>query len=99
MGMYNEIRWDAALPEGHPSDDRVFQTKSLDPCLEYFVVTPDGRLILVGNGWADEDHLEHADSLNGVDVEFHGDIRSFRSNSIANIWYVSRMASWSGSNP
>lgn len=73
MGLYDEVRWDAALPEGHQPDDRLFQTKSLDPSLDYYVVTPDGRLHLVGNGWRDDD-LEHASSLNGVDVEFHGDI-------------------------
>lgn len=32
MGMFDEIRWDAALPEGHPPGDRIFQTKSLNPC-------------------------------------------------------------------
>ena len=74
MGLFDEIRWDAALPEGHPSDDRIFQTKSLDPCLEHYLVTREGRLHLVGSGWEDED-LEHAPDLKGVDVEFHGDIR------------------------
>jgi hypothetical protein len=42
MGLFDEIRWDAALPEGHPPDDRIFQTKSLDPCLDQFVVSPEG---------------------------------------------------------
>ena len=74
MGLYDEIRWDAALPEDHPPADRIFQTKSLDPCLDHYVVTPEGRLLLVGNGWQDDD-LEHALNLKGVDVEFHGDIR------------------------
>lgn len=37
MGMYDEVRWYAALPEGHPETDRLFQTKSLDPCLERYV--------------------------------------------------------------
>jgi hypothetical protein len=74
MGMFDEIRWDAALPEGHPAEDRIFQTKSLDPCLEHYLVTPEGRLLLVGNGWRD-DELEHAQRLGGVDVEFHGDMR------------------------
>ena len=74
MGLYDEIRWDAALPEGHPPDDRIFQTKSLDPCLDHYLVTPEGRLLLVGNGWQDDD-LEQALNLKGVDVEFHGDIR------------------------
>ena len=74
MGLYDEVRWDAALPEGHPAEDRIFQTKSLDPCLDHFLVTPDGRLLLVGNGWQDGD-LEHAQNLQGVEVDFHGDMR------------------------
>lgn len=74
MGMFDEIRWDAALPEGHPSDDRIFQTKSLDPCLEHYLVTPEGRLLLVGSGWQD-DELDQASDLKGVEVQFHGDIR------------------------
>lgn len=81
MGLYDEIRWEAPLPEGHPADDRIFQTKSLHPCLEHFLVTAEGRLLLVGSGWQDED-LERAQSLRleslrlqGVDVEFHGDMR------------------------
>ena len=36
MGLYDEIRWEAALPEGHPPEDRIFQTKSLDRSLEHF---------------------------------------------------------------
>lgn len=75
MGMYDELLWQAALPEGHPADDRVFQTKSLDPCMDHYVVTLDGRLLLVGNGWEDDTDLEAAQTLKGVDVEFHGDIR------------------------
>jgi hypothetical protein len=74
MGLYDEIRWDAPLPEGHPPDDRIFQTKSLDPCLGHFRVTPEGRLELVRNGW-DDDDLEVAENLEGVGVEFHGDMR------------------------
>jgi len=80
MGLYDEIRWEAALPEGHPPDDRIFQTKSLDPCLDYFLVTPEGRLFLVGSGWQDDD-LEHAQNLRGVDVEFHGDVRLLSTKS------------------
>lgn len=54
MGLFDEIRWDAALPEGHPADDRLFQTKSLDPSMLRYVVTAEGRLLLVGHGWDDE---------------------------------------------
>jgi hypothetical protein len=73
MGLYDEIRWDAALPECHPPDDRIFQTKSLHPCLDQFLVSPQGRLLLVGNGFEDDD-LERAENLQGVEVDFHGDM-------------------------
>lgn len=72
MGMYDEVRWDAALPEGHPEQSRLFQTKSLDPCLEHYVVSGEGRLLLMGNGWTDE--TDFGSGLS-IDVEFHGDMR------------------------
>jgi hypothetical protein len=75
MGLYDEIRWDAALPEGHPAEDRIFTTKSLDPCLEHYWVTPEGRLLLVGAGDGWDRDLGLTEALQGVEVEFHGDIR------------------------
>jgi hypothetical protein len=75
MGLYDEIRWDAALPEGHPPDSRLFQTKSLDPCMDHYVVTPEGRLLLVGSGFEDGADLADREISQGVDVEFHGDMR------------------------
>ena len=97
MGLYDEIRWDAALPIDHPPDDRIFQTKSLDPCLEHFLVSPEGRLLLVGNGWEDDD-LEHAQNLQGIDAEFHGDIRILSVKSYRE--YLARFThgSWNGSS-
>jgi len=75
MGLFDEIRWDAALPEGHPPDSRLFQTKSLDPCLDCYVVTAEGRLLLAGNGFEDDADLANAAISPGIDVEFHGDMR------------------------
>jgi hypothetical protein len=75
MGLYDEIRWDAALPEGHPPDSRLFQTKSLDPCMDHYVVTPEGRLLLAGNGFEDGADLPDTEISQGIDVEFHGDLR------------------------
>jgi hypothetical protein len=45
MGIYDEIRWDAVLPEGHPLDSRLFQTKSLDypSLLEWIRRLADGE--------------------------------------------------------
>jgi hypothetical protein len=76
MGLFDEIRWDAALPEDHPPESRLFQTKSLDdPCLDHYIVTPEGRLLLVGGGFYDGADLADAEISQGVDVEFHGDMR------------------------
>src|SRR5580698_6870152 len=75
MGLYDEIRWDAALPAGHPPDSRMFQTKSLDPGLERYVVTVEGRLLLLVNGFEDDTNLADAATSKGIDVEFHGDMR------------------------
>ena len=61
-------------PRGIHPRTYIFQTKSLDPCLDHYLVTPEGRLLLVGSGWQDDD-LEHAQNLKGVDVQFHGDMR------------------------
>lgn len=49
MGLSDEIRWDAALPECHPPDSRQFQTKCLDyASWDYYVVLePKARMILV----------------------------------------------------
>jgi len=76
MSMPDEVRWDAALPADHPSGaNRLFRTSSFGcPCFDHYVVTPEGRLFLAGNGWQDD--LEFEDpQRTPVDVGFHGDIR------------------------
>jgi hypothetical protein len=76
MGLYDEIWWEAELPEGHTGQSRLFQTKSFNPCLDRYVVTKAGRLRLVGNGWQDEDPFTgQKEEQNAVDTDFHGDIR------------------------
>ncbi len=76
MGMYDEIWWQAELPRGHSPEKRLFQTKSLHRCLERYVVTSEGRLCLVGNGWQDDGPFEGTnDPRASVDTDFHGDIR------------------------
>jgi hypothetical protein len=76
MGLYDEIWWEAELPAGHPPDNRLFQTKSLDPCLDRYVVTLEGRLRLVGNGFQDDAAFAGArPGQEAIDVDFHGDLR------------------------
>ena len=46
MGMYDEIRCDAPLPDGGGSGNIWFQTKSFpSPCLQRYVITQGGRLV------------------------------------------------------
>jgi hypothetical protein len=75
VGLYDEVWWEAELPQGHPPASRLFQTKSFDRCLDHYVVTAGGRLLLVGNGWRDDTPFEGAPGGQGVDVEYHGDLR------------------------
>src|ERR1700729_2016109 len=76
MGMYDEVWWEAELPAGHPPTTRLFQTQTLDRCFDHYIVTQEGRLCLVGNGWQDDGPYDGTQrSYETVDLDFHGDIR------------------------
>lgn len=76
MGMFDEVWWHAELPFGHSTGNRLFQTKSLHRRFDRYVVTTDGRLCLVSNGWQDEGPFEGAYNPHEIeDIQFHGDIR------------------------
>ena len=46
MGMYDTIKVNFPLPEGHEEyQDLEFQTKDLDCSFEHFVISKDGELI------------------------------------------------------
>lgn len=51
MGMYDELRYLAPLPDGGPA--RPFQTKDLDCALDLYTVHEDGRL-WVQSPWVGE---------------------------------------------
>lgn len=70
MGMYDDVRFEMDYPDP-PFAGRLFQTKSLDCCLDHYTVTKVGRLCLRGNPVLPAEQ-QQADN---VDVEFHGDIR------------------------
>lgn len=50
MGMYDQLRVEAALPNPE-YQDRTFQTKSLECCLSDYTITGDGRLVLREVEW------------------------------------------------
>jgi len=60
MSMPDEIRWDAPLPADHPpGESRLFRTSSLGcSSFDRYLVTSEGRLLLVGNGWHDDPAFE-----------------------------------------
>ena len=65
------------VARGPPAGQQAVPTKCLDyPSWDYYVVTPEGRLLLVGNGWDDDAGLSaETDISRAIDVEFHGDMR------------------------
>lgn len=75
MGMYDEVWFEEALLD-FPSSCRRFQTKSLDPCMDRYVVTREGRLSLAGNTLTEDaaDAVARGRSEK-IDTDFHGDIR------------------------
>jgi hypothetical protein len=75
MGMYDEVWFDEELPD-FPLRCRRFQTKSLDRCLDRYIVTKVGRLCLVGSVLLEDAPAAVAhDRAENIDTDFHGDIR------------------------
>jgi len=85
MGMFDDIKCDAPLPDGHVSAGNWFQTKSLWCCMDKFTITADGKLIFhkrqyetVGDQeirpgvFRPEYKLAHTED---IDMDYHGDVR------------------------
>jgi hypothetical protein len=72
MGMYDEVWFDEEL-RSFALRCRRFQTKSLERCLDRYMVTKEGRLCLVGNTLMQDSATPG--SPEKVDTDFHGDIR------------------------
>lgn len=67
MGMFDDIRCDAELPEiGPDPGTRCFQTKDRECLLDKYVITADGRLTLDGDRVSFHGmlHFHHYDSKN-----------------------------------
>ena len=72
MGMFDEIRCEAPLPDGRDAPDIYFQTKTFPfPCMQRYVITRAGRLIdSVGNDLEPDGYItfyttedEHSDTV------------------------------------
>jgi hypothetical protein len=103
MGMFDEIKCDAALPDNRIEPGRWFQTKSLLNCTFKYTISEKGRLIHhfqrfepgpdreTGRGVSlpTRNLVEERD----IDTEFHGDVRFYTHNG-KNEWvdYVARFS-------
>lgn len=74
MGMFDEVWFDERLPD-FPLECRRFQTKSLDNCMDRYIVSEGGRLIYVGSTLMEEAPDSIEESKTSVDRDFHGDLR------------------------
>jgi hypothetical protein len=74
MGMYDVVVFDAEYP-GLPSPSGRFQTKAFDRCMDVYTVNKAGRLCLIGNELMSDEVPNRQDDSEGVDIDFHGDIR------------------------
>src|SRR5579872_7137939 len=74
MGMFDEVWFDEKLPD-FPLHCRHFQTKSLDNCMDRYIVSHTGRLVFAGSTLFDEAPIALVDCPAPVDRHFHGDLR------------------------
>jgi hypothetical protein len=72
--MFDTVVFDMDVP-GYSFRGHEFQTKSLERCLDRYTVTAAGRLCLTGSDLMDEEPGTPNDKSEGVDIDFHGDIR------------------------
>ncbi len=77
MGLFDTIRCEYPLPD--PAHNALeFQTKSLDPCLNDYTITRDGKLVLDERG----DSLVgavHERTIRRRECAFHGDLTMYTS--------------------
>ena len=83
MTMFDFLRVEAKLPDGHVKPGHSFQTWSLVGSVEHFTITAQGRLVHhcrpcqrvaeIVSGQATSASLLEED----IDMEFHGDIEFF----------------------
>jgi len=93
MGMFDQRIGAAPLPDPE-AQDLVFQTNSLDACLETFLLTKDGPLHGVTKGGACEDGATATEVRATIEAtvqaeDFHGDIY-FQEGDSDGTWYEYR---------
>lgn len=83
MGLFDDIRCDAPLPEGCEragGKGRWFQTKDFpEPYLDKYAITADGRLVqLDGHDWSKE--IQHL-------ADYHGILNFYDYNTDTKEWW------------
>ena len=92
MGLFDQLICTYPLPDPE-AEDLVFQTKSLDACLETFFIAEDGRLHLITKGDGFEDGATASQAMATVKTsrqveDFHGDIYFYEGHR--GEWYEYR---------
>src|SRR5467141_1284674 len=99
MGMFDDIRCDAAFPDDRVEPGSLFQSKSLACCMSLYTITKENRLIYhrrkyelmtLGEGSSSDPRyrLVHQED---IDMQYHGDIRLCgRAKDDARLDYVAR---------
>ena len=104
MGLFDEIKCEFPLPDLKPEEGWIqtatFQSKSLDPSLETYTITKDGRLILNKITWdiiSPKDRKNNdpfpeltpiANPPDDIDTEYHGDIIFYTGEKLGEHNYV-----------
>lgn len=95
MGMFDTIKVELKIPGYTDIPDGVFQTKSLDSCLDNYVITNKGELYkeVWDNEWIEDNTSIFGGYFNRVEgtyrreylTNFHGDI-IFYNGMIGGVW-------------
>jgi hypothetical protein len=89
MGMFDMIKVEMKIPGYSTIPDEEFQTKSLDNCMDHYVITNKGELYreVWDHEWIDNPNTPMGGSFNKVEgsyrreylTDYHGDIIFYTS--------------------
>ena len=98
MGMFDMIKVEMKIPGYSTIPDEEFQTKSLDNCMDHYVITNKGELYreVWDHEWIDNPNTPMGGSFNKVEgsyrrvylTDYHGDIIFYTSKPMSEdrIW-------------
>lgn len=84
MGMFDEVKVLAALPDDRVAPGKMFQTKDLGSCMVQFTITAEGRLIHNKHYYEQDGEREIRGGVRlpnyklvrveDIDMDYHGDV-------------------------